>query len=262
VTPEHRAPPRPATAAVAPSTDQERAHIVRYTRPERWSILDRFPVSAAVCGEMLAEMLGWSADQVRSCVSALTTGVADTADAMLEDPTFRTALANLPFRTGDRIAAVGDSLTADRLGWFDLIVASMRGHGDLDVVTQNLGVSGSTTADALERFDILEAFRPTHVLMMLGTNDARRHGRLRSHRMVSPQETQRNLSALIDLVVNELSAQIIVITPPPADQTRISAFFTDSTTHRSHGIRRSAPQHRRTAGRGQGRRADPGRRSS
>ena len=41
------------------------------------------------------------------------------------------------------------------------------------MATHNLGLSGNTTADALERFDLLEAFRPTHVLVMLGTNDAR-----------------------------------------------------------------------------------------
>lgn len=226
--PEQRGPDG-AAAVPGPTTDAERAHFLRYTRPERWPILDHFPVSPAVREEMLAEMLGWNADQIRNCVSELTATAEATAGVLLADPDYRVAVRSLPFRAGDRIAAVGDSLTADRLGWFDLIVASMRLAGDDDVVTHNLGVSGSTSADALERFDILEAFRPTHVLMMLGTNDARRHGRRRDHRMVSPEETRRNLSALVDLVVNDLSAQLVVLTPPPADQTRISAFFPDST---------------------------------
>lgn len=192
-------------------------------------MLDRFPVSLAVREELLAQMLGWNAGQVQDCVSDLTASAEATAVVLLADPAYRAALDRLPFRAGDRIAAVGDSLTADRLGWFDLIMTSLRLAGGQDVVTHNLGVSGSTTADALERFDILEAFRPTHVLMMLGTNDARRHGRRRDHRMVSREETRRNLTALVDLVVNELSAEIVLLSPPPADQTRISTFFVDST---------------------------------
>lgn len=227
--PEHRTADRRAPVAVVPTTDQERAHFVRYTRPERWPILDRFPVSAPLREDLLAQMLNWSVEQVRSCVNATAAMASDIAAAMLTEPLYAAAVAGLPFRAGDRIAAVGDSLTADRLGWFDLIVASMRLAGHQDVDTHNLGLSGSTTADALERFDILEAFRPTHVLLMLGTNDARRHGRRRDHAMVSPGETQRNLAALIDLVANELSAEIVILTPPPGDQTRISAFFTDGT---------------------------------
>jgi acyl-CoA thioesterase-1 len=200
--PEHRTAHERAPVAAAPTTDQERAHFVRYTRPERWPVLDRFPVSAEMRDQLLAQMLSWSTEQVRSCVNAMAATASDIAGAMLTDPLYGAAAAGLPFRAGDRLAAVGDSLTADRLGWFDLIVASMRLAGHHDVETHNLGLSGSTTADALERFDILEAFRPTHVLLMLGTNDARRHGRRRDHAMVSPGETQRNLSALIDLVVN------------------------------------------------------------
>ena len=192
-------------------------------------MLDRFPVPPALREELLARMLAWTPAQVRDCVSALATAANDIAGDLMTDPVFRAAVDGLPFRAGDRIAAVGDSLTADRLGWFDLMVASMHLAGDNGVITHNLGLSGSTSADALERFDILEAFRPTHVLVMLGTNDARRHGRRHHHRMVSPAETERNLSALIDLVMDELSAQVVILTPPPADQTRISAFFDDST---------------------------------
>ena len=168
---------------------------------------------------------------------------------MLIDPDYRAAIEALPFAPGDRVAAVGDSLTADRLGWFDLIARSMAAAGHPAVVTGNLAVSGSTTADALERFDILEAFQPTHVMVLLGTNDARRHGRIRPQRMVSLAETERNLAALIELVA-ELSAEVLVVTPPPGDQSRISLFFDDNPVQWSAAdldaiadvVRRSTPQ--------------------
>ena len=228
---------RGSTAAAArPATDAERVHFVRYTRPERWPILDRFPVSADVLDELLAQMVAWTADDVRDCLRSFDSRAEEIAGELLTESGYRAAVRALPFSAGDRIAAVGDSLTADRLGWFDLFAASMRRTGRGDVVLENLAVSGSTTADALERYDLLEAFEPTHVLVMLGTNDARRHGRRYDARMISPAETRRNLTALLDLVVHDLRADVVLMTPPPADQQRISAFFDGGA------VRWSAPE--------------------
>lgn len=209
-------------------TEDERLQLVRYTRPERWPMLDRFPVSPGLRDSILAEVVDDDVDAVRDRVDAmhrrLTTAVAD----LLRSAPYRTALQRLPFRGGDRVAAFGDSLTADRLGWFDLLTRSMQLTGITGVTTHNLGLSGDTTADALERFDLLEAFRPTHVLVMLGTNDARRHGRHDDHRMVSATETGRNLAVLDELITATLGARAVFITPPPADQTRIDGFFAEA----------------------------------
>lgn len=90
-------------------------------------------------------------------------------------------------------------------------------------------VKGSTpTQSGLLLLPLLEAFQPTHVLVMLGTNDVRRHGRRHSHRMLSTAESRRNLLALTDVIVNDLQAEVVVLTPPTADQVRIDIFFQDS----------------------------------
>jgi lysophospholipase L1-like esterase len=78
----------------------------------------------------------------------------------------------------------------------------------------------------LERFDLVEALRPSLVLLMLGTNDARSHGRGSSHRMVTPEETERNLRALIELVAVDLNAAVTVVTPPAVDPARVTGYFT------------------------------------
>jgi acyl-CoA thioesterase-1 len=144
---------------------------------------------------------------------------------MVEDARFRTAIEALPFGENDRVAGVGDSITADRVGWFELLAASIDLAGARGVRLHNLGVSGNTTADVLERFDLIEAVRPTHVLLMLGTNDARSHGRLGSFRMVTSHETERNLRALVDLITGDLGVPVTLITPPSVDQQRIDAAF-------------------------------------
>ncbi|MFI7544803.1 SGNH/GDSL hydrolase family protein [Actinoplanes sp. NPDC049599] len=206
------------------STDAERRHFIRYTRTRHWPMLQRFPVTDELHDELLAQMLGCPAWTVRTMVDALTDQARETAAEMLADVRFRDALRALPFRPEDRIVAVGDSITADRLGWFELLSAATAALGAPAATLLNLGVSGNTTADVLERFDLLEAGRPTHVLLMLGTNDARSHGRDTAHRMATAPETERNLRAIVELV-DALGATATVITPPAVDQQRIDGFF-------------------------------------
>jgi lysophospholipase L1-like esterase len=209
-------------------TDDERRQFVRYTDTGRWPLLERFPISADLHTELLAQMLASTPETIRSLLRSLHDETEATATRMLTDDRYREALAHLPFRPADRVVAVGDSVTADRLGWFELLAASLRRLGAPTATMINLGVSGNTTADVLERFDLLEAAKPSRVLLMLGTNDARAHGRSGSHRMVTADQTQRNLRALADLVTEDLNAHITLITPPAVDQERVDAFFSDA----------------------------------
>lgn len=206
-------------------SDAERRQFVRYTHTRYWPMLQRFPVADELHDDLLAQMTACPAGIARGIVDELAAQARETAAEMLAGDPFREALRALPFGAGDRIVAVGDSITADRLGWFELLSASAVLAGAPAGELVNLGVSGNTTADVLERFDLLESARPSHVVLMLGTNDARSHGRAVSHRMATASETERNLRALIDLVVNDLAAAVTVITPPAVDQQRIDTYF-------------------------------------
>ncbi|WP_433790707.1 SGNH/GDSL hydrolase family protein [Actinoplanes sp. CA-252034] len=209
-------------------TDDERRHFLRYTRTAQWPMLQRFPIDDDGHLGLLAGMLASRPDTIGSMIRAMHEQTRATAARMLADDQHRSAVAALPFRAGDRIVAVGDSITADRLGWFELLAASV---GPDAATLVNLGVSGDTTADVLERFDTLETAGPSHVLLMIGTNDARFHGRDRPYRMATVAETERNLRALTDLITRQLGATITVITPPAVDQDRIDAYFGDAPVH-------------------------------
>ena len=91
----------------------------------------------------------------------------------------------------------------------------------------NLGVSGNTTADVLERFDLLEAARPRSCCSWWARTTLDRTGAPISHRMATTQETERDLLALIELITIDLGASVRLITPPAVDHARISAFFAD-----------------------------------
>jgi len=209
----------------APRTDDERRQFLRYTRTERWPMLERHPVAEAVHHDLLAGMVATPWDQVAAELAAMRAEAGRAAIEVLADTRMRSAAEWSPFGAGDRVVAVGDSITADRLGWFEMLTAAVTGAGRDDVTLLNLGLSGNTTADVLERFDLIEAARPTRVLLMLGTNDARRHGRRSGHQMATPGETSRNLTALVDLITGDLGAGITLITPPPVDGRASAAFF-------------------------------------
>jgi acyl-CoA thioesterase I len=221
----------PRLIAARTYTDDERRHFLRYTRTRSWPMLQRFPVGDDLHAELLAQMLASTTETVRALLRSLADETRAAAGRLLADEAYREVIATLPFRPDDRIVGVGDSITADRLGWFDLLAASIDLAAVPGPALVNLGVSGNTTADVLERFDLLEAARPSRVLLMLGTNDARAHGRTAGYRMATTHETERNLRALVDLITRDLRAPITVITPPAVDQNRIDAFFSDAPVH-------------------------------
>jgi lysophospholipase L1-like esterase len=176
-------------------------------------------------------MLACSPADVQMLLAALHDETRETAGRLLGDDDYRTAIGGLPFEPGACVVAVGDSITADRVGWFELLVASIELTGGSPATLHNLAVSGNTTADVIERFDLVEAARPTHVLLMLGTNDARAHGRSATHRMITGAETERNLRTLVDLIAGDLRAVPIVMTPPAVDQDRITEYFRGQPVH-------------------------------
>jgi acyl-CoA thioesterase I len=212
-------------------TDDQRRHFLRYTRTQRWPMLERFPISDELHTDLLAQMLSCSPADVRALLAGLHDETRETAGRLLRDDDYRTAVGGLPFETGSSVVAVGDSITADRLGWFELLAASIERTGGPPGALHNLAVSGNTTADVIERFDLVEAARPTHVLLMLGTNDARAHGRSATHRMITGAETERNLRTLVDLITADLRATVTVMTPPAVDQDRITEYFTGQPVH-------------------------------
>lgn len=210
------------------TTLEEREQFIRYTRIDRWPLLERFPVPESLQIEMLAAMTGAPANAVRATVAAMTATVQRDASKLMADSAFRAAIDAIPLASGDRLVAIGDSVTADRLGWFELLKASIELAGQPSVEILNLGLSGDTTADVLERLDVVETVRPTWVLVMLGTNDTRYHGSRHTYRMVALAETERNIRALMEFVTGDLAADITLMSPPPGDQERISSFFHDS----------------------------------
>ena len=118
----------------------------------------------------------------------------------------------LPFPSGARVLAIGDSHTDDLGSWAQMLATLHDGP------VLNAGVSGDTTVHARARVDRLP--RADQAVVLLGTNDARRHGR--APMLVSHAETRRAVRAL-DRALRRFCGAVTWITPPPVDEQRLAA---------------------------------------
>jgi lysophospholipase L1-like esterase len=197
----------------------------RFAHPQRLPLMRRGTGEAVPEPLLLAQVLGCTADEATALVDGLDARAAAAAEELTSDPKTRTALSRLPFRSGDRIVALGDSITADRVGWARLLSGVLAGSQP-GVTVVNEGLGGDTSSDLIARLDLVSADRPSWVVLMIGTNDIRRHGPTRAYRMASISETRRNLGILAR-AVKEMGANLLVMTAPPVHEERAATYFRD-----------------------------------
>jgi acyl-CoA thioesterase I len=165
--------------------------LVRFCHPEK--ILAGAWLPGALTDDDLARLCGTDAATYRALANDMSAEAGRAA-------------AGLP-RVPGRILALGDSLTDDLGSWAEILR-----HAGAEIV--NGGLSGDTTAGARVRLARLLSTAPQHAIVLLGTNDARRHGRDGEPMLVSHEETRRNLRAL-DAALRRACARVIWVTPPP-----------------------------------------------
>jgi lysophospholipase L1-like esterase len=122
--------------------------------------------------------------------------------------------ASLPFADGERILALGDSITDDAQSWAEILRHLLEG---CDVEVVNAGVSGATSTDLLGSVRLLAAVEPTTVVVMIGTNDSVRMGDV-AKTLVSDAEFDANLRALGEAIAARAGVRLVWMTPPPAHE--------------------------------------------
>jgi lysophospholipase L1-like esterase len=187
-----------------PPPAPEVLRLVRYCHPAKILRATRLP--GALDEPALAGLYGVAVEEYRRALAAIRREAIEAARALREHDQTRRLLESVQ---ADRILALGDSHTDDLASWAEILALA-----GLPVV--NAGLSGDTTAAALSR---LHRVPPAaHAFVLLGTNDARRHG---DHDvLVSDAETRRNLRAIAH-VLHGRCRRVTWITPPPVDEERI-----------------------------------------
>ncbi|WP_331727837.1 SGNH/GDSL hydrolase family protein [Streptomyces sp. NBC_00158] len=201
-----------SSSAPAPAQDPAE-RMLRFHQPEKvLRHLGPAPDEAA-----LAALFGLDPAGYRTRLDRFEERNREAAAALVAAPGAAARLAALPFRPGEHVVAVGESTTADRLSWFEIL----RHLVPQGVRCTNLAVSGSTTAQALAGLPQLTFQRPDWVLCMLGANDAQR---LDGIPLVAAAETRRALRSLRDLTVRRTGARWIWLTPPGVDPGRVARY--------------------------------------
>ena len=131
---------------------------------------------------------------------------------------------NKRFPDGARVCFVGDSITHNN-GFVSRIAGFYREHfPEAGVEFYNCGISGATLGTILTLFerDVL-CFDPTHVVLMIGVNDAHRsHLEKKSidrfDKMLAAFECYQSRLQMFFEKVKKIPAELILCTPVPYDE--------------------------------------------
>lgn len=123
-----------------------------------------------------------------------------------------------PFKDGDRVLFLGDSITRSG-NWHSLIALFYETrYPDRKITWLNAGISGDTSFGALERlsWDVLDR-KPHHVVVMLGMNDSAREDL--PEPIGSPQRIHKYRSSMEKIVevLKTKGVSLTLCTPSPYD---------------------------------------------
>lgn len=121
-------------------------------------------------------------------------------------------------------AAIGDSITDDRVSWFEILATAADAAGAGARFT-NLGQSGARSSDLLRLLPALVDLKPALVIVAIGTNDASHGGWAGTDTAVSLTETKRNLSIIDNTLRTASGMRVVWLTPPPIDLRKKRDFW-------------------------------------
>ncbi len=196
--------------------------IARYTNVGFLPLFQRFPLAEQTKLTILAEMMSYSTAQASAIVDSLTSEASGNVAELLSDAKVIEALPLLPFEHDSRVIAVGDSITADRLGWAEMMSVMAAEIPEPRFTVVNMGVGGQTSSDVISQMDVYADWQPDWIILMIGTNDFRFHTEQQPATMLSKSETKRNLLLIRRIIEEDLSARLIVVTPPPVERPGVA----------------------------------------
>jgi lysophospholipase L1-like esterase len=171
--------------------------------------------------EICASIYPVDTEQYRKIIDYYAGNAHRTAEELLASQSFADQVNHLPFRPGQTIAGLGDSITDDLESWLEIlrhVLDIQWGMNSVKVV--NAGVCGDTTTHAVCRFNNITLQNPDWIICFIGTNDARRNRLSPNQTTVSLEETERNLTMLRHYGLTQTKAKWIWISPPPVIENK------------------------------------------
>jgi acyl-CoA thioesterase-1 len=172
----------------------------------------------------IAALWGIDAATYRQTRNRFAARAARAARDLLADPGFAARVDQLPFRPGDTVVGLGDSITDDDQSWLEILrhlLAQRRPEDRIDIL--NEGVSGDTTSQMISRFLDVALDEPDWIICFAGTNDARLHGQCPIKTLVSVEETAKNLEMLRHFGATQAPARWVWMTPATVIEKQIAS---------------------------------------
>lgn len=174
----------------------------------------------------VAALFGLEPDAFAAVRREFDAAAAQAAAELLQDAAFARQVEKLPFRAGQVVVGLGDSITDDLQSWLVIlrhVLSQHRGQDKLEVV--NAGVSGDTSTQMISRFLAIALLEPAWIVCMAGTNDTRLHGLSPTKTLVSLDETKQNLHMLRRFAAEQTEARWVWMTPARVIEPAISAHW-------------------------------------
>ena len=167
--------------------------------------------------EAVSDFIGIDYDQFKSIRDNFDQLTRKAADEILKEEQVLKQIEKLPFRGNETIAVLGDSITDDRQGWFQIF----RNVLDLAIPKAafqyiDASQSGSLSAEALRRMerDVL-SHEPDWVFVALGSQDAMQLHLTTGRTLVSLAEFWENINAIESAILENCANPPVWVTPPP-----------------------------------------------
>lgn len=126
------------------------------------------------------------------------------------------------------VAAIGDSITSDRISWAKVLNFLWKDDGKRRII--DCAISGNTTSDVIDRFysTILnQSFQ--WAVLFLGTNDSRQLDDEAHISNTSLEEYRRNMTYFTETLLKK-GIEVVHVTIPQVDNGRFKSYFPDDNS--------------------------------
>ena len=167
--------------------------------------------------EAEALLMGISVEELKKYRLNFDENAKQAALELLKEDEIVDIITNLPLDGTETFAALGDSITEDAQGWFEILRHILTISVEKESFTFiNAGVAYNTTTDALRRIDRDVLIQePDWVFVALGTFDAQRLNIAPDRTLIPLSESWENLETIQNILDETISNPAFWITPAP-----------------------------------------------
>ncbi len=175
--------------------------------------------------EAEALLMGISVEELKKYRLNFDENAKQAALELLKEDEIVDIITNLPLDGTETFAALGDSITEDAQGWFEILRHLLTISVEKENFTFiNAGVAYNTTTDALRRIDRDVLIQePDWVFVALGTFDAQRLNIAPDRTLVPLSESWENFETIQNILDETISNPVFWITPAPVLNELLSA---------------------------------------